>query len=69
MATDTLPTFRKEATEPIPQRYVTNNLDNAIKAVYRRYGTDLQAFFRDAYEKELARQNEKKTADAEDDPQ
>lgn len=67
MATDTLRTFRKEATEPIPQRYVSANLDNAIKAVHRRYGTDLQAFFRDAFEKELARQNEN-TADAEDDP-
>lgn len=68
MATDILLRFRKEATEPIPQRYVTGNLDNAIKAVYRRYGTDLQAFFRDAFEKELARENEP-AAEAEDDPQ
>ena len=67
MATDTLHTFRKEATEPIPQRYVTANLDSAIKAVQRRYGTDLQAFFRDAFEKELARQSEN-TKVTKDDP-
>ena len=36
------------------------NLDEAIQAVYRKYGTDLQAFFRDAF-KEAARQGERRT--------
>lgn len=46
----------KEASESVtaPSRN-SGNLDVAIKAVYRRYGTDLPSFFRDAYE-EVARQ-------------
>jgi len=59
--------LKKETREPIvtgkvAARTVTHtytlNLDEAINAVYRKYGTDLPKFFRDAYDKEIARKNE-----------
>lgn len=49
--------MRKEAHD-LPSR-VSNSgrLDEAIKSVYERYGTDLSAFFRDAYE-QVAREEQ-----------
>ena len=35
--------------------YASAKLNHAIKSVYRRYGVDLPAFFRDAYEAERAK--------------
>lgn len=66
MEKDAKPTFRKEADEPTLHNATTGSgrLDQTIKAVYRKYGTDLPAFFRDAYAKEIARKNEE-TANAE----
>jgi len=49
--------MRKEAQEPTSPAQNTGNLSEAIKAVYRRYGNDLPAFFRDAY-KETARRHQ-----------
>lgn len=58
MERDTKPTLRKEVEEPVQPQHTSGKLDQAINAVYRKYGTDLPAFFRDAYAKEMARKNE-----------
>ncbi len=54
-------TARKEVQEP-DRSHVSGSLNEAIKAVYQRYGTDLPTFFRDAY-KEAARRH-KEPADS-----
>jgi hypothetical protein len=40
----------------------TENLAEAVKWVYQRYGTDLPAFFEDAY-KDVTRKQQERTAD------
>jgi hypothetical protein len=55
MENKTKPELRKEAQQPVADQN-HNSLDEAVKAVYREYGTDLSAFFRDAY-REAAREH------------
>jgi hypothetical protein len=50
--------LRKEIQTSTPQSN-TGNLVEAAKSVYKRYGTDLSAFFRDAYEAEARKRQEK----------
>ena len=45
-----IPETRKQIQEPNQPTRDSGNLDEAIKWVYKRYGTDLPGFFRDAYE-------------------
>jgi hypothetical protein len=46
--------MEKETSERIAPTHEHTDLDAAFKAVYARYGSDLEAFFRDA-SKEAAR--------------
>ena len=51
--------MRKEAQESSPSvQHNSGNLNEAIKAVYRRYGTDLPAFFQDAYKEAACKHQE-----------
>jgi hypothetical protein len=58
------PEMRKEADARTTRLDNTGNLVEAAKAVYRRYGTDLTSFFREAYEAEAqARKREHQKID------
>ena len=48
--------MEQETSQKIAPPHEHNDLDAAFKAVYERYGSDLEAFFSDA-NKEAARQN------------
>lgn len=63
-----IPEMRKQAQESTrPPTVDSGNLDEAIKWVYKRYGTDLPAFFRDAY-KEAARKHRESADNVEASP-
>jgi hypothetical protein len=49
MKSDVMAEARKQH-EPERTDENSGNLNEAIKSVYRQYGTDLPKFFRDAYE-------------------
>jgi hypothetical protein len=56
------PTITQTATTRAVTRTYTMNFDEAIKAVYRKYGTDLPAFFRDAFREAAKKDERAKTA-------
>lgn len=56
-----IPELRKEV-EISSSKSDTGNLAEAVKWVYKRYGTDLSAFFRDAY-KDAARKQQERAVD------
>jgi len=51
--------MKKEATEIPSHVNPSGKLDEAVKSVYKKYGTDLSAFFQDAY-KASARERKQK---------
>lgn|GEM_PF-2804509 len=57
------PTATRIATTRTITHTYTLNRDEAIEAVYRKYGTDLPAFFRDALQ-HVAKKNERAKAAA-----
>jgi hypothetical protein len=54
--------MRKEAQISTPKTD-TGNLAEAVKWVYKEYGTDLSAFFQDAYKEAARRQQELSVSD------
>lgn len=56
--------FRKEA-EPSHPQSGTGDLAEAVKSVYKRYGTDLSAFFQDAYKNAERKSREKEDIEVE----
>lgn len=60
MMKKTMPDIREDAQAPSPQfdNADNGNLDEAIKWVYKRYGTDLPSFFRDAYKNAASKHRE-----------
>lgn len=51
--------MKKETQPPKPMPSSdSTDLDEALSRIYERYGTDLQAFFRDAYKDALLKSRE-----------
>jgi hypothetical protein len=53
--------IKEAALEP---EYSTGNLTDAVKTVYKRYGTDLSSFFDDAYKERERRDRERSNDNA-----
>jgi len=60
MASSTIPRPRKAATGIKPLSKREKELREAVERVYRKYGTNLTAFYRDAH-REAQRESEKKS--------
>jgi hypothetical protein len=52
----------EEPTHTLPSGDDTGKLAEAAESVYRRYGTDLKAFFRDAFEADAKRREQERVA-------
>ena len=57
-------TLEMKQDTPCEPSFVTGNLTDAVKIVYKRYGTDLSTFFDDAYKDSERRERERRDPNA-----